>query len=563
MVNQLATPTALLALTLLSLPVGAQVPAGVPSAGAIQEQSTRMLDYLEAERKLKEAARKRQAETRAPLVEGAPPAPAGAAPSQATPIPVRRIEVGRSEILSEAEIRRLVQPYEGRQVLIGELFELVEAFNRLYAEKQFPTARALLPAQKIRDGVVRIDLAEGRVGAILIEGNASTRDDFIKDRLALKAGALVNLEALARELAFFNGVNDLSLRAELRPGKEFGSVDTILRAEEPERNQLQASLDNTGRESVGKERIGLSYSNASLFGFRDALTLSGFVAAGTEVQSVAYSVPIGPLGTRLGAGYDASQIRVKRGSFQALDIGGGSTATTLNLKHPFLVTPASKLEGSLSVQEKQSDTTFSGIQIAQVRVRSHALGLNGRHFDEHGVWQTSHTLTRGIELHSDQQFTRYNGEIARLRRLDDDIVATLRGNLQWANRRQLPATEQYQLGGLASVRGYSEGLLSGDQGYFVGAELNFPLRRILGDASSNLFGGQLRGTAFVDHGGAFPFKGNNQGITKDDFLTSAGFGLLLNFSKTLSGRLEIGFPLVERLGEGSPRLHFVLQSQFF
>ena len=127
----------------------------------------------------------------------------------------------------------------------------------------------------------------------------------------------------------------------------------------------------------------------------------------------------------------------------------------------------------------------------------------------------------------------------------------------------MPSTEQFQLGGLASVRGYTEGLLVGDKGYFVSAEVNFPLRPTGGDASDDLFGGQVRGAVFLDHGGAFPYKGNGQGRSKDDYLTSFGFGALFNFTKMLTGQLYVGFPTAERRGESDPRVHFTLQMPLF
>ncbi len=542
-----------------------QVGASLPSAASVQGQSTRTMESLELQRKLQQEAESRDKNINTPTVDDKTQAPTEAKKpaGQETLIPVSTIEVDHSEILTEKEINDLVAPYEGRKVSIGELFDLVEAFNKLYAERKFTTARALLPPQKIKDGVVHIQLAEGHVGEIQLEGNDSTNESYIKSRLALKEGELVNLESLQENLAFFNSVNDLSVRAELKPGREFGTVDAVLKAEEPQRNNLSVSVDNVGRQSIGLERLGVTYTNASLFGFRDALTMSAYVAQGTQTQSVAYSIPVGPYGTRLGMGYDWSDIKVKNGSFRSLDIGGSSNTSTLLLKHPFYVTPATKVEGFLNTQYKESDTTFSGLTISRLKVRTEAVGFSAQHFDEAGVWQTSQTFTGGEETQTGKNFTRYNFDVNRVMRLDGDMVATFRGNGQWSEHPLLPSTEQYQLGGLATVRGFTEGLLTGYRGYFVSAELNFPLRWPGDDASKNLFGGQVRGAVFVDHGGAFPYKGNGQGWNSTDYLTSVGFGALLNFTKVLSGQVYVGVPTSENRGESGPRINFTLQAALF
>ena len=43
------------------------------------------------------------------------------------------------------------------------------------------------------------------------------------------------------------------------------------------------------------------------------------------------------------------------------------------------------------------------------------------------------------------------------------------------NSKHIPYLDQFQSGGLVTVRGYSEGLLIGRSGYLVSAELQFPV----------------------------------------------------------------------------------------
>ena len=57
---------------------------------------------------------------------------------------------------------------------------------------------------------------------------------------------------------------------------------------------------------------------------------------------------------------------------------------------------------------------------------------------------------------------------------------------------------------------------------------------------------RLRGVIFLDHGGVIPGGANGKNFDWTDTLTSAGAGLLYNFSQYLNGRLMIGFPLAER-----------------
>lgn len=100
---------------------------------------------------------------------------------------------------------------------------------------------------------------------------------------------------------------------------------------------------------------------------------------------------------------------------------------------------------------------------------------------------------------------------------------------------------------MSSVRGYKEGLLMGDTGYLLSVEWSRPLYE------------KTTGLIFIDHGGAFPFKGNDEVIDSSDFLTSFGVGITHNFSSEHMAKLVLGLPL-QHGNENSPRLHFVWQS---
>ncbi len=150
--------------------------------------------------------------------------------------------------------------------------------------------------------------------------------------------------------------------------------------------------------------------------------------------------------------------------------------------------------------------------------------------------------------------------------VSNDAVLVLKGSGQLSTVSLLPSPEQFQIGGMSTVRGYPEGMLIGDHGDLVSAELNFPLPlpepEVLGFSPRKA----LQGFVFADHGGAFPYKGNNESINKNDFLTgvNVGVGLNLNFTKYLSGKVSMGVPLqTYRTACGGARFYFYFQSALF
>ncbi len=480
-------------------------------------------------------------------------------------ITVNKIVIDTSEILSKEELRAITTRYEGGEQTIYALFEVVDKINVLYRDKGFITAKALLPPQKVEAGVVKIRLIEGRVGQVLVEGNEFTRDSFFLRSLSLNSGDLVRLDQLKDDLNYFNAVNDVSMRVTLRAGTQSGETDLILRAMEPPNFEIALLADNAGTKSVGEERVGLRFGSSSLLGYRDSLSLSGYLTEGSDTFSIAYGFPINRFGTRISAGYGYNQVDIKSGPFADLDVGGDSYNYNVTLNHPLVFDPDMTTNIFGGYQFNNSTTDFSGVTIAQTKVDKVPFGFDFKRIDEYGLWYCRNTFTYGRERQSStNDFLRYNLDLVRTFALPSNYFAIIRGQGQLADHHPLASTEQFQVGGLSSVRGYPEGHLVGDEGYFIGAEVKFPLP--VNDL--NLFGfalyESLKGSIFVDHGAAFPYRSGSISNGHEDYITGAGVGLTLNFSRFLSGKIDIAVPLAKHGTDiDSVQLHFTLQSIVF
>jgi len=131
-------------------------------------------------------------------------------------------------------------------------------------------------------------------------------------------------------------------------------------------------------------------------------------------------------------------------------------------------------------------------------------------------------------------FNKWNLDVARIQQIDRHFYAIGRVSHQFANR-PLPNAEQFGLGGIDSVRGYTQAAYLGDAGYNVGAEIRW---QPLSGENLNL----LSLVGFIDHGSAYlkrPAPGEIQNIA----LTGAGFGVRLNLPEETFIRADIGWPL--------------------
>lgn len=527
--------------------------------GAVQTRESDVREYYELKRKLEKAKDLRPEEEVTDKTKEAPPP----AVDGGQRIFISRIVTDRSDILTDEELRAIISPYEGKETSIRELFAVVDKINDLYRKKGYLTARAILPPQKVEAGTIRIRLVEGRVGAISVEGNRHTWDWFFTSRVHLKEGDLVRLNTLEEDLFYFNATNDVKMRAEVKPGATTGTTDLILKAQEPDNYRAMLFIDNAGGQTVGQERIGLTLQDLSLLGLRDSLTLGGILADGTMAGHVSYNVPVTPAGTRLGVAYNYNQIWITSGTFETLKVEGNSSTVGLTLSQPLMVRPTLSINGFAGFNWKKSTSDFDNVTIFQNRTRTLMLGGDMLSIDAYGTWFTRHAITQGFkDFGGDRSFFKFNGDLVRTLNLPAESMVLLRASGQASGNSLLPSSEQFQIGGLATVRGFYEGLLIGDDGYFVSAELGLPLF----PEGASLLDVQLRpllkGAIFVDHGGAFPFKGGNESIDHNDFLTSSGFGIILNLTKYLSGRIDVAFPLGDHEPDtGTARVHFSLRSE--
>ena len=236
-----------------SLPVVWQSDAGV--------QLNQAREYMEREataRRLEEDKEKQKAQ-----VESNVKTPEEAASTLT--FTLTKIQADPSEVLTEAELQKITEPYIGKTVSLADLYAITGAINNLYNDKGYMVCKAYLPPQRIHGGVVQVKLLEGKTGTVTLQGLKHTKEKFVTCRVPLKPGTVANTAALNKQLQRFNGTNDVQLRILVHAGKEPGTTDYEIAAYEPKQNQfVTVYLDNNGYETSGRFRQGLFYNIRSL-----------------------------------------------------------------------------------------------------------------------------------------------------------------------------------------------------------------------------------------------------------------------------------------------------------
>ena len=493
---------------------------------------------------------------------------------------INSIEVSPSEILTKDEINGVIGQYVGKNVFMSDIQNAINAINNLYAEKGYVTARAYLPEQTVSNGNIRIELIESKIGNISIENNKYTTDKYILDRMPQKSGDLFDIVDLEQDVLDFNRYHDgVNLAANLKAGTTPGTTDIELTAQETFPFHIIGMMDNAGRRSTGSLRGGPAIVADSLFHRRDQMTLGSYFSGGSVSPFFDYSYPVNKKDGRVGFTYSSTFAKVKYGPAYLTNLGLKSYSYLYSLYYdqPIVRKSGFELRTFASLNYKRSrtwskydgifeqmmgDSPFSNVD----QVTSIDVGLNMRKDTKYGIWYLNQGAAMALPIFdSDSSYFKYSGSILRLHDFSHGVIGQLRGSYQVIpNSKYIPYLDQFQTGGLATVRGYSEGILMGKSGYFFSGELMFPLlpRTITNKdgVTKNFIGQYIKGAVFADTAGVFPWVGQDY-YGGSYFLASLGMGLRVQLPGDLSARLYWGYPLINNAYETNRkmgRFHFEL-----
>ena len=481
---------------------------------------------------------------------------------------IYRVEMPESEIFSKSEIYKFTELLQGKDATAEDINNFINILNEQYLKKGIITARAFVKEGSLNGGVLQIELMEAHIGELEIDGLKYNREWFIRSQMSHKDGDIFSLVDLQKDLKTFNkNSRSIKMRAELKPGKEYGTTDIKLVADESFPYHLSTSFDNFGRDTTGEHRGGILASADSLLGFQDRLAVAFNLARSSFNPYIDYSVPVNRHGTRAGVSYMYGKSKVTSGEYKDFDLISKTTTISAYVTHPLIDTSKGKLNISTSINEKFSTAEIAGMRYSNYRDYSVAVGLGGNYNFEKSVFYGSTYVTRGTIndkiRHDHENFTKFNADGYYVHYLPWGIVGTFKAGGQYSPDN-IAYVEQYQIGGISSVRGYSEGVVMAPSSYYASAEMLFPIPFLpetidvpFTDGKSYRLRDSVKFASFIDHGVIFPHKGK---INRTDVLFSYGFGLRAAVNKYVSTRFYVGFPLMNRktYRESDASFHFDL-----
>ncbi|MBH0197306.1 MAG: ShlB/FhaC/HecB family hemolysin secretion/activation protein, partial [Nitrospira sp.] len=136
-------------------------------------------------------------------------------------------------VVTAQELHELAAPYTGREVTTEDLESLRAAVTMLYIKRGYVTSGAIIPDQAVTDGLIRIQIIEGTLAEIRVEGARWLWPGYYQRRIALGAGPPVNIYTLQERLQLLQQDPRVQrINAELRRGVAPGRNELNVRVSE-------------------------------------------------------------------------------------------------------------------------------------------------------------------------------------------------------------------------------------------------------------------------------------------------------------------------------------------
>lgn len=409
---------------------------------------------------------------------------------------VREVRVIGSMVFSVEELAKVTAPYLNRELTTENLEALRVALTLLYVNAGYVNSGAILPDQRVVEGVITYQIIEGAVTAIEVAGNRWFRSSYLQKRLALGAGPPVNAKVLQEQIQLL--LEDPRIRrlhVELLPGLNPG--DAVLKAAVEDRPPFRASIEfnNYLSPSVGAEQGLLTLEDVNLTGNGDILTLRyGGSEGAFPLYDFRYSLPFTARDTTLSLRYQKNTFAVLEEPFQELDIETESEIYTIAVRQPVFRTLNSEVAITLIGEHLSHETFLLGERFTLVpgardgksvvtalrallewvyRTPDQVIALRSRF--SAGLNILGATINPNGE--PDGKFFAWLGQAQLVRRLPFlDAQLILRTDFQLANDRLL-SLEQVAVGGRYTVRGYRENTFVRDNAFVASLEARVPLFR--------------------------------------------------------------------------------------
>lgn len=497
--------------------------------------------------------------------------------------------------VTDLELQKLIwlirEQRSKRGITLGVIETVADKITQFYRERGFILAKAYIPEQQIRDGVVTLTLLLGTLGEVAVNGNKMYSEASISSVFESDQGLPVTGDMVEENIYLINDYPGLSVLGLFEPGAQVGDTKLNLDVKAEQRYHANVRYDNHGTEDTGEQRLYGEVLFNNLAGASDLLhigALSSFFPDNTTYWLLKYSLNLFSPRWRLGMGYTQNQFVLAQnaGDFlSSLKLSGETTQADITLIYKLKRSRVENYNFQLIRENIASNlllgnTDLGGLLNDEIENTSllfdfDVLQEESRRLHQGFVRFTSGALVKGLDPGQDDKYGILMSDYTLLTFVkvpwfNADTKLIMRSSLQYTDAA-LSSVSQFFLGGPTRARGYPVNQFSADSAVYLGADwvLNFPAWMNFDFTPVYSLKNVAQPFFFAD--ASYGVKKSLLATAEDSSGTfyDIGLGVRFFYKNDFQGNLQVAFPVKSDLSDedlekpdSSPRLVFDFQYSF-
>jgi len=463
---------------------------------------------------------------------------------------VKDIHIVGSTVYSPEKLRPLYEPLIGHSVHLADIIAVADQIEGKYRADGYVLTRAFVPPQSVSNGVFQINVVEGYIEAVSVEGGDEDARNRVRAIVApVTASRPLQLKVIESALLRANQLPGTGASGLLRPSPTQPGASDLAVTVTAEPVSVVLSTDNRGTKLTS--RWTQEADVAALVG-DDQIVLTGQKAPRWEDRhafSGRYVHPIGTEGMTVGANFLASDSNPSGPGAGGLQLPTKSRSLGGRTGYPLIVSRENLLaiDGGLTIQK--SEVNEAGTLLRDDwRTIDIAVAYQNVGFLD-GVSNASLDVVRGLSIlgasseHSSNatrtggqpDFTKFSTILRRTQPLWGAFSASVTVIGQYS-LNTLMLGEEVSYGGAVGVgRGYDPASLTGDSGAGGAFELRYD------DASPVPLVNNAQYYVFYD---AARIWNHKAAPPNNDTLQSTGVGVRLSMVRNIALGIEVAHTFV-------------------
>jgi len=475
----------------------------------------------------------------------------------------RAVEPGDVTLAKSPDFDAAIQPYIGQPVTMQSLAELTRSIVAFFRDHDRPVVNVFVPEQSITSGFVQVVVVISRVEKVDATGAHWFSNPMLRAEVQLRPGDPISSSRLNSDLSWINRNPFLQSDVLMAPGDAPGTTDLLLRTQDRFPLRVYAGFEDSGNQYTGNDRILAGFNYGNLFGIGQQLSYQ--FTTGTDVNkftahSGTYVIPL-PWRHQLTFFGSYSESATSLGTDLSTSGVNWQISGRYEIPLPGTEHFTESVTGGFDFKRSNNNLIFGVATVSNVftDVDQFVLGYQASGQDDYGSTSASATgfwSPGGISKYDDD--TDYMGTrggartnyaygqftLNRVTRLPLDFTWTVRGEVQESDANLLPS-EQLGLGGYATVRGYDERVVNGDNGFLLSTEVAAPPVSIAQIFDIQKIKDQLQFLGFVDYGGTSLHQVTPADVNPNNNLLGVGPGVRYIINPYISIRFDYGFQLID------------------